>query len=240
VTDLFPPYGGYPKFVQEGLNEDWLPVWLQNAGYNTYYVGKLFNAHDVDNYDSPYVNGFNGSDFLLDPYTYQYYNGHMTRNGESPVSYAGLYSPDVVAQKAYDLLDEAALHPEPFFLSVAPVAPHSNVKLAGGIEMGTALYAERHAHLFKDYKIPRTANFNPKVPSGVGWVRDLPLLNDTVIEYHDEFQRSRLRALQSVDEMVEHLIKQLEEKGILDNTFIFYTTDNVSPSTGPSRSSIVH
>jgi N-acetylglucosamine-6-sulfatase len=67
VTDLKPPYGGYPKFVQEGLNENWLPVWLQQLGYNTYYTGKLFNSHTVDNYDDPPVNGFNSSDFLLDP-----------------------------------------------------------------------------------------------------------------------------------------------------------------------------
>ncbi len=173
------------------------------------------------------MNGFNSSDFLLDPYTYEYYNGHMTRNGAPPVSYAGQYSPDVVAEKANDLLDEAVLHPEPFFLSVAPIAPHSNVKFTAPAKFDTAFYAERHAHLFKDYKIPRTANFNPENPSGVGWVRDLPLLNDTVIEYHDEFQRSRLRALQSVDEMVEQLIKKLEAKGILENTYIFYTTDNV-------------
>jgi arylsulfatase A-like enzyme len=36
VTDVFPPYGGYPKFVAQGLNENFLPVWLQEAGYNTY------------------------------------------------------------------------------------------------------------------------------------------------------------------------------------------------------------
>ena len=228
VTDVFPPYGGYPKFVKEGLNEDWLPTWLQKAGYNTYYVGKLFNAHTVDNYDSPFVNGFNQSDFLLDPYTYEYYNGQMTRNGEPPVSYAGQYSPDVVATKAYGFLDEATLHDEPFFLGVAPIAPHSNVKLSDPPQMGTAFYAERHAHLFKDYKIPRTSNFNPDKPSGVGWLRNLPQLNQTVIEYHDEFQRSRLRALQAVDEMVETLVKKLEAKGILDNTYVFFTTDNVS------------
>jgi len=70
VTDLNPPYGGYPKFVQEGLNENWLPVWLQALGYQTYYTGKLFNAHTVDNYDEPFVKGFNGSDFLLDPCEY--------------------------------------------------------------------------------------------------------------------------------------------------------------------------
>ncbi len=53
--------GGYPKFVSRGYNEDYLPLWLQGAGYNTYYTGKLFNAHHVDNYNSPYVAGWNGS-----------------------------------------------------------------------------------------------------------------------------------------------------------------------------------
>lgn len=51
-------------------------------------------------------------------------------------------------------------------------------------------------------------------------------MNDTVISYNDEFQRSRLRALQSVDEMVEKLVKMLEAKNLLDDTYIFYTTDN--------------
>ena len=47
---------------------------LQEQGYNTYYTGKPWNGHTVDNYNTPTVKGFNGSDFLLDPYTYQYYN----------------------------------------------------------------------------------------------------------------------------------------------------------------------
>jgi len=57
-------------------------------------------------------------------------------------------------------------------------------------------------------------------------MKDIPRLNDTVIEYNDEFQRSRLRSLQAVDEMVETLVKMLQRKGLLDNTYIFYTTDN--------------
>jgi arylsulfatase A-like enzyme len=47
--------------VAQGLNDNYLPVWLQAAGYDTYYVGKLFNAHTVDNYFDPYVNGFTAS-----------------------------------------------------------------------------------------------------------------------------------------------------------------------------------
>lgn len=61
---------------------------------------------------------------------------------------------------------------------------------------------------------------------GVSWVKNLPLLNDTVVAYNDEYQRARLRSLQPVDEMIENLVKMLEAKGVLDNTYIFYTTDN--------------
>ncbi|CAK4032708.1 Arylsulfatase [Lecanosticta acicola] len=230
VTDLKPPYGGYPKFVQEGLNEDWLMIWLQRENYNTYYTGKLFNAHNVHNYNDPLVKGLNGSDFLLDPFTYEYFNAWMTRNGEEPVSYAGHYSPDVVADKAKGFLDQAAqLYQDtgrPFFLGVAPIAPHSNMHVGEHLVSDMPKYAERHKHLFKDYKIPRTKNFNPDRPSGVGWVRKLPKLNSTVIEYHDELVRSRLRALQSVDEMVETLVQTLEAKGLMENTYIFYTSDN--------------
>jgi hypothetical protein len=39
--------GGYPKFISQGLNENYLPVWMQAAGYNTYYTGKLFNDHNI-------------------------------------------------------------------------------------------------------------------------------------------------------------------------------------------------
>lgn len=62
--------GGYPKFIQGGFNDDWLPVWMQNAGYQTYYVGKLMNAYDPDNYNSPYLKGFNGSEILCGPGAY--------------------------------------------------------------------------------------------------------------------------------------------------------------------------
>lgn len=226
VTDLFPPYGGYPKFVREGLNDAWLPVFLQQLGYNTYYTGKLFNSHSVDNYNDPPVKGFNGSDFLLDPYTYSYYGAHMSRNFEPPVSYEGLYSPDVVAQKAYGFLEDAAQYPDPFFIGIAPIAPHSNYEPTKSETMSIPLSAPRHAHLFKDYRIPRTSNFNPNKPSGVSWIKELEQLNETVIEYNDEFQRGRLRALQAVDEIIEGVMDRLQERGLLDNTYVIYTTDN--------------
>ncbi|CAG7959601.1 unnamed protein product [Penicillium nalgiovense] len=230
VTDVHPPYGGYPKFVERGFNDDFLPLWLQWAGYDTYYTGKMFNAHTVDNYHSPHINGFNASDFLLDPYTYSYLNSTYQRNHEPPVSHEGEHTIDVITGKAQDFLDDALAGERPFFLAVSPVAPHSNVDpgniTSENFYMSAPIPLERHEHLFQGVRIPRTANFNPDQPSGVSWVNDLPLQNQSVVDYHDHFYRSRLRALQGVDELVGGLVTRLEESGQLDNTYIIYTSDN--------------
>jgi arylsulfatase A-like enzyme len=173
-------------------------------------------------------------DFLLDPFTYQYLNSSYQRNHEPPVRYEGQHSMDVLTSKAYGLLEEALNNNAPFFLTVAPVAPHSNVKiekLEGDIEDVVAEFtppipAERHAHLFNDAKVPRRFNFNPESPSGVSWVQRLPRQRRENVEYNDHFYRSRLRALQGVDELVDGIMNRLESHGVLDNTFIVYSSDN--------------
>lgn len=58
---LILPAGGFPIFVKNGHNENYLPVWLQDAGYKTFYAGKMFNAHTIWNYDSPHLKGWTGS-----------------------------------------------------------------------------------------------------------------------------------------------------------------------------------
>lgn len=151
--------------MERGFNDDFLPIWLQEAGYDTYYTGKLFNAHMVDNYDQPHVNGFNGSDFLLDPYTYSYLNATYQRNHDPPVSYEGQHTTDIISKKALGLLDDALKGERPFFVTVAPVAPHSNVDASaaqsGKLTMTAPIPLERHQHLFENVTVPRTENFNP-------------------------------------------------------------------------------
>lgn len=46
------------------------------------------------------------------------------------------------------------------------------------------------------------------------------------MEYNDHYHRQRLRSLQAVDELVDDLFVKLEEYGILDNTYVFYSSDN--------------
>lgn len=230
VTDVHPPYGGYPKFVSQGLNDNYLPVWLQEAGYNTYYTGKLFNAHTTFNYDNPYPAAWTATDFLLDPGTYSYLSPIYQANHDAPVHHHHEHTSDLITSKAQGLLDEAIASEKPFFLGVAPIAPHSDVSPHRNISsvplMTEPIPAERHAGLFKDVKIPRTDNFNPDSPSGASWVRKLAQHNGSAVEYLDHYYRQRLRALQAVDELVEKLIVQLEEAGVLDDTYVIFSSDN--------------
>lgn len=86
--------------------------------------------------------------------------------------------------------------------------------------------AERHAHLFPDAVVPRTPNFNPDTASGASWIAKQSKQSPENVAYNDHFYRSRLRALQAVDELVDSVFQKLEEYGILDDTYVIYTTDN--------------
>ncbi|KAG8157519.1 hypothetical protein KVR01_012561 [Diaporthe batatas] len=233
VTDVVEPYGGYPKFIKQGLNSNWLPVWLKAAGYNNYYVGKLFNSHTIANYFLPFPAGFKGTEFLLDPYQYSYWKPGFQRNLDIPKIYDGEYSTDLVAEKTLGFLADGVKDGRPFFLTAAPIAPHVTVNVTIDVlsfsytlSNGPPMPAERHKGLFADSKVPRTDNFNPSVSSGASWVAQLPQLNETEVERNDEYYRERLRALQAVDEMVELIFQKLEQYTITDNTYVFFSSDN--------------
>jgi arylsulfatase A-like enzyme len=181
------------------------------------------------------VGGWTGSDFLLDPFTYMYLNATFQRNQDPPVSYEGQHSVDVLTEKALGFLDDAAEGGRPFFLAIAPVAPHSNVEIKNfgpnlndvrDAHFSAPIPAKRHENLFKGVKVPRTENFNPDSPSGANWVRRLPQQSEENVEYNDHFYRQRLRTLQGVDELVDGVFQKLEEHDLLDNTYVFYTSDN--------------
>ncbi|OAA80225.1 Arylsulfatase [Akanthomyces lecanii RCEF 1005] len=227
VTDLSPPYGGYPKFIKQGFNDDWLPVWMQQSGYQTYYVGKLMNAFDPSNYNSPYVNGFNGSDFLCGAETYNYFNPMYQRNREPPKTYKGQYTTDLLWNKSRGFLDDARKSNQPFFLTMAPVSPHvGHGPRPDGVSQEGPIPDGKYKNFFNDAKVPRTKNFNPDTPSGTQWLLHLDKQNQTTINNGDEYYRNRLRALQSVDEVVNNTISYLTEHNLMDNTYIIYSSDN--------------
>lgn len=92
--------------------------------------------------------------------------------------------------------------------------------------MTAPIPAARHANLFPNARVPRRSNFNPAQPGGASWIKKLARMSDDVVAYNDAFYRARLQALQAVDEIVEGIVERLDGYGVLDNTYVLYTTDN--------------
>ena len=87
----------------------------------------------------------------------------------------------------------------------------------------------RHQDTFLDVGAPQSKNFNPNdefTDQKRYWLRELPALNETQLKSLDLNHRRRLQSLQGVDELVEDVIEALDEAGVLDNTYVVYTSDN--------------
>ncbi|KAJ4357147.1 uncharacterized protein N0V89_001722 [Didymosphaeria variabile] len=216
--------GGYTKFISQGLNDKYLPVWLQEAGYDTHYTGKLMNGHSTSTWNKPLPAGWNSTKFLVDPGTYIYWNATFQENQSPPAPAPGQYNTDLVKEQGLAFIDAVSKTDRPFFVGIAPIGPHA--EFTGSRPFTKPVGATRHQKLFLDAKAPRTSNWNPDEPSGASWISKLKKLNDTVIDFHDEWHVGRLQSLQSVDELIDEVFQRLEHYNLLDNTYVIFTSDN--------------
>lgn len=184
------------------------------------------NGYANWNYDTP-PSGWDRFDGMLDPWMYTYNTPVFSVNGATPRYYNGSYLQDVVHAKAVDRVEKLIANEtasgQPWFLMVAPTAPHQTFNTTGD---WPPVPAARHANLFQNVTAPRTPNFNPLVNNKPSWVGQLPYMNSSTIERVDEIARARAQTLQSVNEMVDHLLDLLEEKGQLDNTVVVFSADH--------------
>jgi arylsulfatase A-like enzyme len=214
--------GGFPAFYRLGDEDSTVATWLQDAGYRTALIGKYLNryprdaaeAHVPPGWDewSAFASGDDDdggsyySDYALNE------DGTIVLYGQQPSD----YSTDVLAARATDFVDRAAAAGDLFFLYIAPYAPH-----------GPSTPAPRHTGAFADVRAPRVPSFNEAdVSDKPAWVQALPALNDDQIALIDDRYQRRLRSLLAVDEMVASLIETLDAAGVLDNTYIVFTSDN--------------
>ncbi len=216
VTTLTPPYGGWAKFMSEGLNDNWLPVWIKNAGIKTYYAGKLMNGYSNNNFEKPaHPKGWTDSCFLIDPWTYNYYHSHWTNGYTSNLkAFPGVHTTHVTAEKLLNWLDDLGKSKDQFFMMVATVAPH--LGLAEG--SGAPPPPPSQKGKFLNQVSPRRSNFNPDTPSGNSWIRGLPKLSAADVKSGDQVHVGRLQNLAGIDEVVADIIAKLKQYDILDNT----------------------
>ncbi|KAI1347293.1 arylsulfatase [Xylaria sp. FL0043] len=223
ITEVSAPGGNFDKFLQSGQNNDNLPHWLTAAGYNAEYIGKIMNGYNTANYAQA-PGGWTNIQTAVDDYTYEYNNAVFSLNGQTPISYPGYHQSDIISAMAVDRIEKLAAQDKPFFLGIAPTTPH--VELGGG---KWPVPPVRYKNKFPNLKAPRTNNWNPDdsyTQQKASWMKGLPLMNASTIAQLDGLYRARTQSLLGVDDIVEDVIAKLEATGLLDNTYVVFTSDN--------------
>ena len=136
-----PPEGGFYKLDSTNT----LPVWLRDAGYATAHIGKYLNGYGTQD-PSQVPGGWEEWHGSVDPTTYNFFNYCLNENGrlvtygrdarlskacpnaeQRPRTYQG----DLYSRKAVGYINGRAPAAQPFFLSVAYLAPHGGARTTG-------------------------------------------------------------------------------------------------------------
>lgn len=210
--------GGFDEFRRRGAEAATVATWLKAAGYRTALLGKYLNGYPDG--DPSYVPP--GWDEWHAVYSDQgsntYFNYSISENGRAATRGASEadYETDVLAERAAELIARWSAQRQPFFLLIAPPAPHL-----------PASPAPRHAAALAGVSAPRVPSFDEAdVSDKPTWVRQAEPLRRRQAAALDRQYRKRLQSLLALDELVERVVGSLSEGGRLDSSYVFFTSDN--------------
>ena len=198
----------YADFVSSGREASTFATWIHDAGYQTAYFGKYLNGYDTTRIPPGWDRWFSDIGRSED----QQFNDQGTPVTFDPDRH--LFE-DVLRDKTLEWLKDRD-GSKPFLAVISTHAPH-----------GPAIPAPRHANLFPSADLPKPPSFNEaQVSDKNEWVRQVPLLSRDQIWAMEHLYLNRLRVMEGVDEMLEAVISQLRAQGELNNTYIFFSSDN--------------
>ncbi|KAK2887886.1 hypothetical protein Q8A73_019334 [Channa argus] len=203
---------------QKGPEAESFPIYLSKQKYQTFFAGKYLNQYGrKEAGDVVHVPpGWDQWHALVG--NSQYYNYTLSVNGKEEKhgdSYEKDYLTDLITNRSLRFLDDRSPQ-HPFFLMLSPPASHAP---------WTA--APQYQNEFSDVKAPRDGSFD-KPGKDKHWLLRQPVnpMSNSSITFLDNAYRKRWQTLLSVDDMVETLVKKLDSIKELDNSYIFYTSDN--------------
>jgi N-acetylglucosamine-6-sulfatase len=211
--------GGFANFDDSST----LATWLDGAGYHTTHIGKYLNGYGTTanrTYIPPGWDNWRaaarGTQLLYDYGIND--NGTLVDYGSAPED----FKTDVFADMAVENIQARAGN-GPFFMSVSVTAPHGEFN---GDDQSVRA-APRHEGIFANEPFPTTASFNEAdVTDKPQWVQSLAPLTPASQANIAQSWRDKLEGLQSVDDLVQSVVNALSAEGVLNNTVIFFTSDN--------------
>ena len=218
-----PPNGGWPVFRPHESND--LPVWLHDAGYYNVHIGKYLNFYASANPELPVPPGWDqwygkvSEDALYYDYSMIEKTGpnvapHITFYGNQPDD----YQTDVFANRALSFVNDSTPAQRPFLLDLWFNSPH-----------GPFDPAPRDRFALAGAPLSRLPAFNERdISDKPAWLRRQIRhpLSKAQIKTIDNERRRQQEQLISVDQAVGRLVQSLKDKGILDNTYIIFSSDN--------------
>lgn len=208
-------FGGYQAMRRKGQH---VGAWLRADGYATAFVGKHLNGWEFVQRRQPGWTVFNP--FLEG--VYSPYDITMFRNGR-PRQYSGIHTSDLVGGFTVRYIERFAADPRPFFIWASQLAPHG--MFVDG-EWTLPVPATRHTGSYPDSMPPSLSSpsFDEQdTTDKPPWVGQAP---EVSVQDQVSWHRARIRSLLSVDEQVAAAVTALRATGQLDNTYIFFTSDN--------------
>lgn len=204
--------GGWEGYKDHGYEQDNVATRLSDAGYRSGLFGKYLNGYSRTSVPPGWDDWFA---MVAAP---RYFNYDVNDNG-TIVHYGSDnsdYSTDVISEQPQQFIDQSVAQRKPFFAYVVPNAPH---------EPATA--APRDLHTYDGEQAPRPPSFNEDdVSDKPPRISSRPPLSDDQIAQIDAWQENRAETLQALDDLVGAVVNKLKSAGVLNNTYIFFTSDN--------------
>jgi N-acetylglucosamine-6-sulfatase len=207
------PDGGFDQFHARGEESSTFATDLQAAGYRTGMMGKYLNGYlPKSGWIPP---GWSEWDVAGNAYANFNYNlnenGRLVHYGNQPQDYLN----DVLGGKAVGFINGAADAGQPFLLEVATFSPHAPYTPA-----------PRDLIDFPGLTAPRTPAWDYQNTGAPRWLSGHAPLTAPQINQIDTAFRKRAQAVQSVDQMIANIESTLAARGLADNTYIVFTSDN--------------
>ena len=223
VHGNFPPNGSWFRFRPHESND--LPVWLQDDGYYNVHIGKYMNGYSILDGSLPVPPGWDEwygkvsedalyFDYNLIEKTAPSATPRVTFYGDQPAD----YQTDVFGGRAVDFVQDSAVSRQPFWLNLWFNSPH-----------GPFDPAPRDLFRLSGSPLPKLPGFNEKdIRDKPKWLRRQikKPLQKKQIKLIDNERRRQQEQLISVDQAVGKLVQALQSKGILDDTYIIFGSDN--------------
>jgi len=210
-----------------------LGVYLSALGYSTGLFGKYMNEPPCT---CPSASGCSGAvdDGMDYPPGWSrwfaicdmggYFNNTWNNQGRklSTGSNPSEYMTSVIGNYSLEWIRKQMLSDQPFFAYIAPHAPH----ISDAVFPYVTTPAPWYAGTMGNRTAPRTPNYNVPNTRAHPLIATQSHLDGFSREHTDHLYRVRHESMFSVDDIVRDVVETLDSAGVLNETYIFFTSDH--------------